>query len=280
MRSQEKAATLIDFDGDDKGAIARALAEIALAAGPAVMEEYARAGEAREKADGSPVTAADERAEAIIVARLKALAPEIAVVAEEAAAAGADLVAPPRFFLVDPLDGTREFIAGRSEYTINIGLICEGAPILGVIAAPALGLIWRGIVGRGAERLEFSERETSPPKAIRAARSRPEQELRVMVSRSHLDAQTQAYLDGLRDAQSVPCGSSVKFCRLAEGAADLYPRFAPTRDWDVAAGHAILAAAGGGVVTPDGAALTYGSAPLRIPAFLAAGDPALLSVRR
>ena len=101
-----------------------------------------------------------------------------------------------------------------------------------------------------------------------------------MVSRSHLDAQTQAYLDGLRDAQSVPCGSSVKFCRLAEGAADLYPRFAPTRDWDVAAGHAILAAAGGRVVTPDGAALTYGSPPLRIPAFLAAGDPTLLSVRR
>ena len=183
------------------------------------------------------------------------------------------------FFLVDPLDGTREFIAGRSEYTINIGLICEGAPILGVIAAPALGLIWRGIVGRGAERLEFSERETSPPQAIRA-RSRPEQGLRVMVSRSHLDPQTQAYLNGLRGAQSVPCGSSVKFCRLAEGTADLYPRFAPTRDWDVAAGHAILAAAGGRIVTPDGAALTYGSPPLRIPAFLAAGDPALLSVRR
>jgi 3'(2'), 5'-bisphosphate nucleotidase len=152
-------------------------------------------------------------------------------------------------------------------------------PILGVIAAPALGLIWRGIVGHGAERLEFSERETSPPKPIRA-RSRPERGLRVMVSRSHLDPQTQAYLNGLHGAQSVPCGSSVKFCRLAEGAADLYPRFAPTRDWDVAAGHAILAAAGGRVVTPDGAALTYGSPALRIPAFLAAGDPALLSVRR
>ena len=260
--------------------LVRELTTISVAAAQAIRRSNWERDGVRMKGDASPVTAADEAAEAVIADGLARLELVLPVISEERAERETPAIEGRSFFLVDPLDGTREFIAGRSEYTINIGLICEGSPILGVIAAPALGLIWRGIVGRGAERLEFSERETSPPKAIRAARSRPEQELRVMVSRSHLDAQTQAYLDGLRNAQSVPCGSSVKFCRLAEGAADLYPRFAATRDWDVAAGHAILAAAGGGVVTPDGAALTYGSPPLRIPAFLAAGDPTLLSVRR
>jgi 3'(2'), 5'-bisphosphate nucleotidase len=259
--------------------LVRELTAISVAAAQAIRRSNWERDGVRIKGDASPVTAADEAAEAVIADGLARLEPVLPVISEERAERETPAIAGASFFLVDPLDGTREFIAGRSEYTINIGLICEGAPILGVIAAPALGLIWRGIVGRGAERLEFSEQETSPPQAIRA-RSRPEQGLRVMVSRSHLDPQTQAYLDGLHDAQSVPCGSSVKFCRLAEGTADLYPRFAPTRDWDVAAGHAILAAAGGRIVTPDGAALTYGSPPLRIPAFLAAGEPALLSVRR
>ncbi len=134
-------------------------------------------------------------------------------------------------------------------------------------------MIWRGVVGRGAERLEFSLRKTSPPHAIRT-RPRPEGDLLVMVSRSHLDARTETYLEGLPRARRIPCGSSLKFCRLAEGAADLYPRLGPTRDWDVAAGHAILAAAGGAVIAPDGTSLIYGSPALRIPAFVAWGDPA------
>ena len=138
------------------------------------------------------------------------------------------------YFLVDPLDGTREFIAGRDEYTVNIAVVADGAPILGIVAAPALGLIWRGIVGRGAERLKFSADKASAPKAIHT-RSRPEHEFVVMVSRSHLDRRTQDYLAGLPGARLLPCGSSVKFCRLAEGTADLYPRFGPTCDWDVAA---------------------------------------------
>ena len=259
--------------------LVRELTAISVAAAQAIRGSNWERDGVRIKGNASPVTAADEAAEAVIADGLARVEPALPVISEERAERETPAIEGRSFFLVDPLDGTREFIAGREEYTVNIGLICEGVPILGVIAAPALGLIWRGIVGHGAERLEFSERETSPPKPIRA-RSRPERGLRVMVSRSHLDPQTQAYLNGLHGAQSVPCGSSVKFCRLAEGTADLYPRFAPTRDWDVAAGHAILAAAGGRIVTPDGAALTYGSPALRIPAFLAAGDPSLLSVRR
>ncbi len=230
-------------------------------------------GDVRIKADGSPVTAADEAAEAVIHDGLASLGPALPVISEERAEREKPTVKSASYFLVDPLDGTREFIAGRDEYTINIGLVADGMPILGVITSPALGSIWRGIVGRGAERLEFSSAKVSPPQAIHT-RPRPEGELRVMVSRSHLDARTRAYLDGLPRMQRVASGSAIKFCRLAEGAADLYPRLAPTRDWDVAAGHAILAAAGGSVVAPDGAALIYGSPGLRIPAFIAWGDRA------
>jgi 3'(2'), 5'-bisphosphate nucleotidase len=230
-------------------------------------------GRVNIKADGSPVTAADEAAEAVIREGLTRLAPALPIISEEEAEREKPTVTSTSYFLVDPLDGTREFIAGRDEYTINIGIVADGAPILGVIAAPAQGLIWRGIVGRGAERLEFSAQKASAPQAIRT-RPRPEGELVVMVSRSHLEARTQAYLDGFAHTRRIGCGSSVKFCRLAEGTADLYPRLAPTHDWDIAAGHAILAAAGGRVIEPDGSALTYGSPDLIIPAFVAWGGPA------
>ena len=153
-------------------------------------------------------------------------------------------------------------------------MVTDGTPILGVIAAPALGLIWRGVVGRGAERLEFTtDGRTSSPQAIHT-RQPPSSELVVMVSRSHLEARTQSYVDALPRARLMQSGSSIKFCRVAEGSADLYPRLAPTHDWDIAAGHAILTAAGGSVTAPDGTALVYGSAELLIPAFLAWGDPA------
>jgi 3'(2'), 5'-bisphosphate nucleotidase len=226
----------------------------------------------RIKSDGSPVTAADEAAEAIIRDGLSGLAADWPVVAEERSEFETRTPNSARYFLVDPLDGTREFIAGRDEYTINIGLIADGAPILGIVTAPALGLMWRGVVGLGADRLEISSGQPSPPQAIRT-RVRPEGELIVMVSRSHLDAQTKGYLDSLPHTRTLACGSSVKFCRLAEGAADHYPRLAPTRDWDVAAGHAVLVAAGGSVVDQDGADLIYGTPDLLIPAFLAWGGP-------
>jgi 3'(2'), 5'-bisphosphate nucleotidase len=226
----------------------------------------------RMKSDGSPVTAADEAADAAIHQGLAGLAPDWPVVSEERAELERPAQEGAVYFLVDPLDGTREFIAGRDEYTINIALVADGTPILGIIAAPALGLIWRGIVGRGAERLEFSARRASAPQAIHT-RSRPAGELTVVVSRSHLDAPTRAYLDGLPRTRRIVCGSSVKFCRVAEGAADHYPRLGPTRDWDVAAGHAVLVAAGGSVTKPDGIALAYGTPELRIPSFLAWGGP-------
>jgi 3'(2'), 5'-bisphosphate nucleotidase len=256
-----------------RAALTGELTAISVAAADAIRRSHWQGEGVRIKADESPVTAADEAAEAVIRDRLARLDPLTPVISEERAEREPPTLRGASFFLVDPLDGTREFIAGRGEYTVNIGLVCDGAPILGVIAAPALGLIWRGIVGRGAERLEFAAGKTSQPQAIRT-RARPEHALRVMVSRSHLDARTQAYVDGVPGAELVRCGSSVKFCRLAEGAADLYPRFGPTRDWDVAAGHAILAAAGGGVCAPGGAPLAYGTPQLRIPAFLAWGDRA------
>ena len=235
--------------------------------------DFGRAIGLRSKTDGSPVTAADEAAEAIICDGLKRLAPAVPVISEEHAAREKPKpIAGGSYFLVDPLDGTREFIAGRDEYTINIALMTDRAPMLGVICAPALGIVWRGVVGRGAVRLSFESRTEAP--APIHARPRPKSEAVVMVSRSHLEARTKSYVDGLPGAKLIQSGSSIKFCRLAEGSADLYPRLAPTHDWDIAAGHAILKAAGGSVTAPDGAPLVYGSNDLLIPAFLAWGDPA------
>jgi 3'(2'), 5'-bisphosphate nucleotidase len=227
----------------------------------------------RSKADGSPVTAADEAAEAIIRDGLKRLAPAVPIISEEHAAREKPKpITGGSYFLVDPLDGTQEFIAGRDEYTINIALMTDGAPLFGLICAPALGDLWRGIVGRGAERISLAHRSEAPTPVH--TRPRPKGEAVVLVSRSHLEARTKSYVDGLPGAKLVQSGSSIKFCQLAEGSADLYPRLAPTHDWDIAAGHAILKAAGGSVTAPDGAPLVYGTNDLLIPAFLAWGDPA------
>ena len=225
----------------------------------------------RYKEDGSPVTSADTEAEAAIRAGLAAIAPEVPVISEEEAqhrhvAAGAS------YFLVDPLDGTREFIAGSDEYAVAIALMTEGAPLLGVIVAPALGTIWRGAVGAGAARLAFAADGTiSPPDRIHT-RELPQREPIVVVSRSHLDARTQAYLERLPQPRTIACGSALKFCRIAEGTADIYPRLAPTHDWDVAAGHAIVVAAGGQMLAPDGTPLRYGTTDLMVPAFIASGQ--------
>jgi 3'(2'), 5'-bisphosphate nucleotidase len=235
--------------------------------------DFINTPDVKHKADGSPVTSADLAAEAIICDGLQRLAPDVPVISEEQAArAKPASIRGGSYFLVDPLDGTREFIAGRDEYTVNIALMTDGAPLFGIICAPALGHLWRGIVGHGAERLSFAS-PTEAPTPIRA-RPRPAGEAVVMVSRSHLEACTKSYVDGLPGAKLVQSGSSIKFCRLAEGFADRYPRLAPTHDWEIAAGHAILKAAGGSVTAPDGAPLVYGTDDLLIPAFLAWGDPA------
>jgi len=225
----------------------------------------------RRKADSSPVTAADEAAEALICQGLKDLAPSIPIISEEQAARGearAPGDASASYFLVDPLDGTRGFIEGRDEFTVNIALMRAGLPILGVIAAPAHNLMWRGLVGHGAERIATIGMTSPTPIQTRPRPHKPV----VVVSRSHLDPNTKAYHQTLPQGVTKAFGSSLKFCRIAEGTADLYPRLGPTSDWDVAAGHAIVRAAGGTVTAPDGSSLVYGTPDLRIPQFVATGD--------
>jgi 3'(2'), 5'-bisphosphate nucleotidase len=158
------------------------------------------------------------------------------------------------------------------EYTVNIAVVTDGMPLLGIIGAPGLGDVWRGIVGRGADRLSL--RQAGDHATAIHTRPLPAESPVTTVSRSHLDARTKAYVDALPGAKLLECGSSIKFCRVAEGAADIYPRLAPTHDWDIAAGHAILAAAGGSMTAPDGSPIVYGSKELKVPAFLAFGDPA------
>jgi 3'(2'), 5'-bisphosphate nucleotidase len=259
------------FDPADYPEAISALTAISIAAANAI-KGASTPDSVRIKADGSPVTSADEAAEAVIRDGLAHLARPLPIISEECSDNRTLPGKSDCYYLVDPLDGTKEFIAGRNEYTINIALMSEGRPVLGVITAPALGLMWRGIVRRGAERLEFTSEKALPPHPIHS-RLAPAGELIVMVSRSHLDPPTEAYLKQLPHTRRTDCGSSLKFCRLAEGAADHYPRLGPTMDWDIAAGHAILTAAGGVVTELDGSPLKYGTPDLCIPSFLAWGDP-------
>jgi 3'(2'), 5'-bisphosphate nucleotidase len=244
------------------------LTAIAARAAEAILA-LAHRSDARTKADGSPVTAADEAAEAIICEGLRRMSLGLPIISEEQAAQKKpEPIESGSYFLVDPLDGTREFVAGRDEYTVNIALMTEREPQLGIICAPAAGTIWRGIVGKGADRIEGAV--TNRPVAIHV-RPRPRDEVTVMTSRSHLDARTQVFVKALPRVTTIQIGSSVKFCWIADGKADLYPRLAPTHDWDIAAGHAILQAAGGSVTTPDGAPVVYGTKELLIPAFVGRG---------
>jgi 3'(2'), 5'-bisphosphate nucleotidase len=236
----------------------------------------------RIKTDLTPVTAADEASEALIVAGLAELLPGVPVIAEEEAAAQRlPASIEPSFVIVDPLDGTREFLAGRDEFTVNVGIVTNGVPIAGLIAAPARGLLWRGIVGGGAERLHLrlgsgaAKAYGRSPIHTRPAPAR----LTVATSRSHLDENTEDFLARLPLAKRYLCGSSVKFCYLAQGEADIYPRLSPTREWDLAAGCAILAAAGGTVIRPQGGPLQFGRMPEKflVPGFIALGDPSIMA---
>ena len=233
----------------------------------------------RVKKDLSPVTAADEASEALILEGLARLLPGVPVIAEESVGLRPSGALGPSFLVVDPLDGTKEFLAGRDEFTVNVALVTNGVPIAGVIAAPAQGLLWRGVVGAKAERLRL--KFGAPPseaydRSFIRARPAPSR-LTVATSRTHLDEVTEDFLSRLPVAKRYLCGSAVKFCHIAEGSADIYPRLSPTREWDVAAGCAILAAAGGIVTRPDGGQLTFGhvSAKFLVPGFIAWGDPAI-----
>jgi len=259
--------------GRDEAALL--LARVALAAGPAVMDEYAHGAPARAKGDGSPVTAADERAEATIRERLAEWAAPIPIVAEEATAAGAPMIVAERFILVDPLDGTREFIARNGEFTINVALIERGQPIAGAVYAPALDRLW--FAGARAFVCAAPVGADLPPvqawRALKVRAAPPA--LTALASRSHCDAATETFLAGLPIADRRSAGSSLKFCVIAEGDGDVYPRFGPTMEWDTAAGDAVLRAAGGATLSVDGGPLLYGKivAGLRNGGFVAWGDP-------
>jgi 3'(2'), 5'-bisphosphate nucleotidase len=238
----------------------------ARAAALAILEISHTPFEVRSKADASPVTEADERAEAIIIAALAKLAPEIPVVAEEMASRG-EAIAAERFWLVDPLDGTREFVAKNGEFTTNIGLIEGDRPVLGVVHLPVTNVTY---AGAGAGTAIRQERDATPV-AI-AVRRIPATGAIIACSRSHGNSDKMtAYLATLRQPQSRIAGSAAKFCFVAEGSADLYPRFGPTMEWDTAAGHAVVEAAGGSVTGLDGTRFRYAKPGFRNPEFLAKG---------
>ena len=233
------------------------LAEAAREAGEAILAVVKRGFDVEAKRDSSPVTEADRAAELVILAALAQAAPGVPVIAEEEVAAGRIPAHGDCYFLVDPLDGTKEFVRGGDDYTVNIGLIENGVPKLGVVFAPATGRLHGGCVGAGAWVDEGRGRRPI------STRARGEN-VTAVASKSHLNQATIDYLEAaVGTCGYVSIGSSLKFCIVAEGEADIYPRAAPTSEWDTAAGHAVLLAAGGIVDGPDGSALQYGK-----PAFI------------
>lgn len=238
----------------------------ARAAAVAILDIYRTPFDVRAKADASPVTEADERAEAIIIDILAKLAPDIPIVAEEMAERGLPPAAG-RFWLVDPLDGTREFVAKNGEFTTNIGLIDGERPVLGVIHLPVANVTYAAAGPGTATRQD----QDSAPVHIET-RPVPVSGAVIAHSRSHgNNAELAAYIATIANAQTRIAGSAAKFCFVAEGSADLYPRFGPTMEWDTAAGHAIVEAAGGSVTTFDGAPLLYAKPGFRNPEFLVQG---------
>ena len=246
------------------GALLEDVMAITREAGALIMEIYRRDFEVRGKQDASPVTEADEKAEHLILERLNALQLQLPVVSEEAAAAGFVPEMGQCFWLVDPLDGTKEFINRNGEFTVNIALIENGIPVLGVVFAPALDRMYAGAIGLGAWLEMQGKRQAIECRSI------PEDGLDVVASRSHGDADAlDQFLNGRLVRSLKSAGSSLKICLVAEGEADLYPRLGRTMEWDIAAGHAVLVAAGGQIHTLNGDVLSYGKRDLSNPHFYA-----------
>ncbi len=254
--------------GDD---LRDAVIDLARAAGEAILQVYAQAFEVERKADASPLTEADLASHRLIVEGLQALTPQWPVLSEEAS----DIPWTtrrewPTYWLVDPLDGTREFVKRNGEFTVNIALIDAHRPVFGVVQAPVGGAVWHAVRGGGAFRRDgdadvalHTRRPASPP-------------LRVAASRSHRDARTESVLARMGDTEIVGLGSSLKFCRIAEGRLDVYPRFGPTSEWDTAAGQCVLEAAGGALLAPDGRPFEYNRRQTLLNGdFIALGDPEL-----
>jgi 3'(2'), 5'-bisphosphate nucleotidase len=250
----------------DLAALLAELTPLIRDAGRVIMEIYATDFDVTRKGDASPVTAADERAEAVILAGLARIAPGIPVVAEEEVAAGRVPEVGERFWLVDPLDGTKEFISRNGEFTVNIALVERGRPVLGLVFAPAVGRLFGGAEGQGAWVEDPGGRRTITTRAVPAAG------LTVVASRSHGDeAALDAFLAGRTVASRTNAGSSLKLCLVAAGEADVYPRLGRTMEWDIAAGDAVLRAAGGIVNTVAGPVLQYGKPGFDNPHFAAWG---------
>lgn len=273
----EISAPAIEMDA--AAALMEPLTDLVARASAAIVAVSRSTMHVEGKSDGSPVTEADLAADRIIADGLKALMPHVPALSEERT----DLSAFPykdSFFLVDPLDGTKEFVAGRDEFTVNVALITHGKPLLGIIAAPALGLVWRGLVGRGSERLLMTKDGKS--RSAQPIHTRPHPgpggAWIVAVSRSHGDKRTEAFISARPGAIRQQLGSAVKFGRIAEGGADIYPRLSPTSEWDVAAGHAVVTAAGGTITDSKGAALRFGETreDFLVPEFIAWGDPTVV----
>jgi 3'(2'),5'-bisphosphate nucleotidase len=255
------------------GATATQLARIAAEAGEIVMRHYGVAS-ARVKSDRSPVTDADEETEAFILTALAAAFPDVPVVAEEEAAAGRIAQVQGRFFLVDPLDGTREFLSGNGEFTVNIAEVVNGVPVAGVVYAPAVARLFYGEDDGAFEIAHAPGTELDLGKARKiAARAANADGLVAVGSRSHGDAATEEFLKQFKVRAFIPAGSSLKFCLLAAGEADIYARGGRTMEWDTAAGHAVLNAAGGSVRRWDGSVFAYGKPGFENPGFVARGKP-------
>jgi 3'(2'), 5'-bisphosphate nucleotidase len=256
-------------------ALIEALTGIVSRAAEAIVKARTGALATRHKADRSPVTAADVASEAVILEGLAHVLPGVPVVSEEAGATAE--LAGDAYFLVDPLDGTRELVAGREEFCVNLALVLAGRARVGLIGSPALGTIWR-TGAKGAERLTLApgaEPESATERSTIRTRPWPQTEAIAAISRSHLDARTQTFLERLPPTERIASGSALKLCRVAEGKADVYPRLSPVCQWDLAAGDAIVTAAGGLVTTPEGAPLTYDMTSKRflVDGFIAWGDP-------
>ena len=245
------------------------IAAMAQEAGAAILKIVERGFEVESKMDLSPVTIADRAAELVILAGLAKAAPGVPVIAEEEVAAGRIPAHGDTFFLVDPLDGTKEFIRGGDDYTVNIGLISAGTPLLGAVFAPARGQLHAGRVGDGA----WVERPDGRRSIVTRKRGSA---ITAVASKSHFNQPTADYLEqAVGECDYAGVGSSLKFCIVAEGKADIYPRLSPTSEWDTAAGHAVLVAAGGRVDGPDGEPLAYGKKAFLNRGFVAtAGWPA------
>ncbi len=241
--------------------------KIADAAGEKVLSIYSTDFKVDFKADESPITAADVASHHLIVAGLRDLGHDIPVLSEEGAEIPwSERKQWQRFWLIDPIDGTKEFTQRTGEFTVNIALIVNGEPILGVVTAPALKEAYWGLQGEGAYKRDSNGRVDRISAAV------PGEIKRVVASKSHLNEETRVFIEKLGAHELVQAGSSLKFCKIAEGHADIYPRLGPTCEWDTGAAHAVLLAAGGKVETLDGEPLKYGKEDVLNPHFVAYGD--------